>query len=304
MNHLARLGAVVGLGLAMAFAAGGAEPKPVRMPSAAEIAKIEQAAPEKPEATPAAARKVLVWGRMDAHDPNAYAAKTFEILGRKTGAFAATISEDPDALLAEKLAGFDAIVMNNIHQPDPFLPKDLAQRPAAEQETLKRRNEAIHKAILDFVSGGKGLVGIHAATAAFQKWPAYGDLVGGYYVGHLSDDLPMKVEEPGHPVAAMLGKEFRIRDEIYFFKEPYSRAKLRVLVSLDLSKTADPGKRPDKDYAISWVRPYGQGRVFYSTLGHASTTYWNPAILRHFLAGVQFAIGDLKAEAAPRAEKP
>jgi type 1 glutamine amidotransferase len=66
----------------------------------------------------------------------------------------------------------------------------------------------------------------------------------------------------------------------------------------------DPGKRPDKDYAISWVREYGKGRVFYCALGHAAPTYWNPAVLKHFLAGIQFAIGDLKAEAKPVAANP
>jgi hypothetical protein len=70
-------------------------------------------------------------------------------------------------------------------------------------------------------------------------------------------------------------------------------------MSLDLREMPDPGKRPDKDYAVSWVREYGKGRVFYCVLGHAATTYWNPLVLRHFLAGIQFAIGDLKADAAP-----
>ncbi len=71
------------------------------------------------------------------------------------------------------------------------------------------------------------------------------------------------------------------------------------MLSLDLGKTKDPEKRPDKDYAVSWVRPYGQGRVFYCSLGHAAAPYCNPVVLRHYLAGIQFAIGDLPAEAAP-----
>jgi type 1 glutamine amidotransferase len=51
---------------------------------------------------------------------------------------------------------------------------------------------------------------------------------------------------------------------------------------------------------VSWVRPYGKGRVFYCTLGHAKTAYTNPAVMKHYLAGIQFAIGDLKADASPR----
>jgi len=284
---------------ALTTAASAAE-NVVRGPTADEIKKMEQAAPDKPPAWPAAARKVLVWGRMNAHDPNPFAAKAIDILGRKSGAFEAVVSEDPETLLAEKLGPFDALVMNNVHQPDPFLPADLKDRPAEERQALQKRNEAIHKGILDFVSGGKGIVGIHAATAAFGKWPEYGELMGGFYGGHLTDEVPLKIEEPSHPLASMLGQGFRVRDEIYLFKDPYSRAKLRVLVSLDLDKMPDPGKRPDKDYAVTWVREYGKGRVFYCSLGHAATTYWNPAVLRHYLAGIQFAIGDLKADATVR----
>jgi type 1 glutamine amidotransferase len=273
----------------------------VRMPTEDELKKVEQAAPAEPAAKPAAPRKVLVWGRLAAHDPNPIAAKTMEILGKKSGAFQAVVSQEPAALLAESLKGFDAILINNVHEPDPFLPKDLAQRPAAEQEALKKQNEAIHQAILEFVRGGKGIAGIHAATAAFGAWPEYGRLMGGFYGAHIAQEVPIKLDEPDHPLnAAFGGKGFKINDEIYIFRDPYSRRELRVLLSLDLSEMADPGKRPDKDYAVSWVRDYGKGRVFYCSLGHANATYWNPLFLRHVLAGIQFAIGDLKADAAPR----
>ena len=47
------------------------------------------------------------------------------------------------------------------------------------------------------------------------------------------------------------------------------------------------------DYAASWINQYGKGRVFYTTLGRAAETYWNPLFLRHVLAGIQFAINDL-----------
>lgn len=277
----------------------------VRTPTAAELAKVEQAAPGEPAAKPAQPRKILVWGRLGAHDPNAIAAETMKILGKKSGAFEAVISEDPAALLPDALKTFDAILMNNVHQPDPFLPADLKTLPPQEQEKLVKQNEAIHKGLLEFVSGGKGIAGIHAATAAFQKWPEYGEMMGGYYGSHMAGEVAIKPEDPASPlVAAFGGKTFRINDEIYFAKEPYSRVKVRVLLSLDLKEMDDPAKRPDKDYAISWVRDYGKGRVFYCALGHASSTYWNPAVLRHFLAGIQFVIGDLKADAAPVAAKP
>jgi hypothetical protein len=283
--------------------AAAAAPKVAKPPTEEELKKVEAAAAAQAPAKPAQPRKVLVWGRMAAHDPNVICARTMEILGRKTGAFTAVVSEAPDDLAPEKLAAFDALVMNNVHEREPFLPADLKSLPADAQQAAAKKKEAIQRGILDFVSGGKGLAGIHAATAAFQTWPEYGEMIGGYYGGHLTQEVPLKVEDPKSPLCAMFdAKGFRITDEIYIPKDPYSREKVRVLLSLDLAQMDDPAKRPDKDYAISWVREYGKGRVFYCALGHAAPTYWNPAVLRHFLAGVQYALGDLKADATPSAK--
>ena len=70
-----------------------------------------------------------------------------------------------------------------------------------------------------------------------------------------------------------------------------------------MSKTSPP--RPEeiqwgsyetiaKDYPVSWIRSCGKGRVFYSSLGHFAPTYENPVVLQHFLAAIQWAVGDLK----------
>ena len=55
----------------------------------------------------------------------------------------------------------------------------------------------------------------------------------------------------------------------------------------------------DKDFPMSWIRPYGKGRVFYCGLGHFVYIYWNAAVLEHYLAGIQYALGDLKANDKP-----
>ena len=79
-------------------------------------------------------------------------------------------------------------------------------------------------------------------------------------------------------------------------------------MSFDVAKTdMNQGReckacvRADNDYAISWVRSYGKGRVFYCSLGHNPDAFWNTPILEHFLAGIQFALGDLKANTKPSA---
>jgi type 1 glutamine amidotransferase len=85
-------------------------------------------------------------------------------------------------------------------------------------------------------------------------------------------------------------------------KEPYSRANCRVLLSLDLTDpaTANKGKRADKDFAVAWIRKEGEGRVFYCSLGHEKNVFQEPAILQFNLDGIQYALGDLAADATPK----
>lgn len=266
----------------------------VTQPTEEQIRLIEAACPDRAPVKAGKPRKVLVWGHTWTHQPNPYAEKALEILGRKTGAFQAVVSDNPRLLLGDRLPYFDALVMNNIHEREPFLPEDFAQRTEEQKTAAQKFDDAVKQSILDYVKSGKGLVGIHAATAAFQNWPEYGEMLGGYYGGHIYQDVVIKVDEPQHPVNyCFRGKAWHINDEIYIFREPYSREKLHVLLSLDLDQMTDPGKRSDKDYAVSWINRYGEGRVFYTTLGHAAETYWNPLFLQHILAGIQFAISDL-----------
>ncbi len=274
--------------------------KNVSPPTDQQIKLIEAAAPDKAQARPAKPRKVLVWGHVWTHLPNPYAEKALEIVSQKSGAFEAVISDDPRLLIGDKIKQFDALVMNNIHEREPFLPDDFARFKGEQKAAAKKFDKAVKQSILKYVRSGKGVVGIHAATAAFQNWPEYGEMMGGYYAGHIHQEVLIRPEDPKHPVNACFGgKPFTIRDEIYIFREPYSRKKVHVIASLDLSRMEDPQKRPDRDYAVSWVRTYGKGRVFYTTLGHDAATYWNPVFLNHLLAGIQFVIGDLDGQTTP-----
>jgi type 1 glutamine amidotransferase len=275
-----------------------------------KVQAIEQAAPDRAPAKPAKPRKVLVYGRVPTHPKSVpFCFKAFEILGKKTGAFETVSTGDPAVFLPENLRQFDAVVMNCTHEFRPFLPPELLQWPKykdkdldkAEQAALWEKEAACQKNLLEFVRSGKGLVGIHGANCMVQ-WPQYMEMIGGQYAAHFVDTVWIKTDEPGHPLcAAMKDKCFEIREEIYGFGPPvFSREKVRVLLDLDLSKSPDPKKRPNKDYAVSWVHLYGQGRVFYCSLGHFGDVYVNPNVLAHYLAGLQFAIGDLKAECTPR----
>jgi type 1 glutamine amidotransferase len=130
-------------------------------------------------------------------------------------------------------------------------------------------------------------------------------MINGCFNGHpWNADVQVSIKvEPGqekHPLVAMFGgQNIEFAEEIYQFKEPYDSKSVHMLLRLDTEKTdmTRPGiKRTDGDFGVSWARPWEKGRVFYSSLGHNHAMYWHPKVLSHYLAGIQWAIGDYKVE--------
>jgi type 1 glutamine amidotransferase len=164
------------------------------------------------------------------------------------------------------------------------------------------------KALMDFVKSGKGIVGVHAGTDNFYDWPEGMEMMGGKFTGHpwtSNGTWAVKIDEPDHPLMkAFKGKGFKINDEIYRTEPPlYSRSKQLVLMSLDMSdeRTRKTAEKPsDADTGISWVKTWGKGRMFYCSLGHNDHIFWNPAVLQHYLDGIQFALGDYKVDTKPK----
>ena len=271
-----------------------------------QLAKIKGALPETAPAKPEKPRKVLVFTLATGfvHGSIPLGAKAFELMGEKSGAWETTISNSPDVFEADSLKQFDAIIMESTTgELFGLKDKDLNKLPADQKEKQLR----LRKNLLDFVSEGKGLVGIHAASDCSYGWPEYGEMIGGYFNGHPWGKINVRIDDPKSPLTAQFdGKAFDFSDEIYTYKAPYSREKLHILLSVDLeaSKITSGENRKDHDYAVAWIREYGKGRVFYTLFGHNDGTYMNPLTLKFFLSGIQYALGDLKADATPSGKLP
>jgi type 1 glutamine amidotransferase len=144
-------------------------------------------------------------------------------------------------------------------------------------------------------------------------WPDYNKMIGGFFKFHWLDPqlITTKIDDPKSPVTAMFhGQEFDIHDETYTFgMDTWSRTNLHVLTSIDFDKmsAADKAKedypRADHDYGLSWLHHEGKGRVFYEAHGHNERIYAIKPMLEHVLAGVQYALGDLKADDSPSVKK-
>ncbi len=238
------------------------------------------------------------------HDTSELATDNDRIYGRKTNvgepllpqyaeAFEAVTGEQIlprhcGRLDAETLANYQAVV---------FFTKDNPCGTPDEREAL-----------LDFVRSGHGFFGIHSATVTHFDWPEYGRLLGAYFdriVLHMPE-VPLAVVNGSHPSTRDLAPQLLLEHEIYQFREPYDAGQLQVVLRVDPSyvRKLQSGLRPesigledlddlraDGDLAVSWSRNEGEGRVFYTALGHPNEQWEDPMFLQHVLGGILWTLG-------------
>lgn len=253
---------------------------------AADLEKIAAAIPRQAGAPAKKPRKLLVLWRADAilHKGGVPAAnKAIELMGRQTGAFTTDFTRDTRALDRKVLSRYDALVFNSTAH-------------------IVIRDERQRQALLDFVRGGGGVIGIHAAIDMFRGWPEGAKIIGATFGGHPwhpTGSWSVKLAEPQHPLLrAWNGQGFKMHDEMYELDTPYSRDDRRVLMTLDLVDPATAGVTPlhrtDRDFAVSWIKTFGAGRVFYCMFGHLGDPFQIPAVDRYYLDGIQYVLGDIE----------
>jgi type 1 glutamine amidotransferase len=279
------------------------------LPSAEEIAKMKDASPPRLSVKPEKQRKLLVfsiaWGYK--HSAIPWGAEIIKIMAEKTGFAKVVISNDIANFEEENLKDFDAIVFNNTNN-EIFLPENYEDLSQDEKEKAEKIDSRYKKNFVNFLRSGKGLAVIHAGLASFRNWPEFGRIIGGRFDNHpwvSGSTISVKVEDPDHPLnKAFSTPFFRVTDEIYQIKGNYSRENLRVLLSIDTSRTdmtKDTIHRTDGDFALSWIKNYGEGRVFYFAFGHDHHIFWQPPLLQYLQDGLQFVLGDLKCDTTPSA---
>jgi len=205
------------------------------------------------------------------HDYLPTAQQTIKGIGEASGIFEAETTEDCSLINKENLMKLDAILFAT-----------TGELPMAEEQK---------KALIDFVKGGKGFIGVHNATDTFYKFPEYGVMLGAYFQGHpWTQEIIAITEDQGHPATRHLPLKFKVKEEVYTFKE-WSRSRTHVLISLDNSSVdLSKGTRQDQDYALSWCHSYGGGRVFYTGFGHFKELWGEEWFRKHLLGGILWAM--------------
>jgi type 1 glutamine amidotransferase len=280
--------------LAIATASAQAQTPPAQTP------------PATPPAAPAAAPAAGPQQRPQAYQPPANGRKRILIIAQTMGWHHDSISDSLAVLVKLGLDSnlYDAEIRTDSEwitkQRVNPMRKNLIQYDAivfcSTTGELPMSDE--QKAdLMSFVKDeGKGFVGIHAALDTFYKWPEYGEMIGGYFDGHPWNtfDAPVIIEDPTFPaVKHFTSKTLVLRDEMYQPKA-WSREKVNVIMRLDDTKldySKAKNARADRDFAITWSKMHGKGRVFYSSLGHTRESWQDPQVQKMYLEAIRWVLG-------------
>lgn len=196
-----------------------------------------------------------------------------------------------------------------------WLPRAREALQALSPENLKRYDAVLFcsttgdlplpdkEAFVRWVAEGHAFIGIHAATDTFHGFPEFVKMIGGEFLTHGPQvEVDCLKDDPAHLATKHLPEPWTLFDEIYQFKN-YERSAVHQLLSLD----KHPNEKTPGFYPVSWTRQYGQGRVFYTSLGHREDI-WDPNAAdnkgerkndpeiarqyqQHVLGGIRWALG-------------
>lgn len=197
------------------------------------------------------------------------------------------------------------------------LTKDSNKPAHTEKGMSKEGKEMLLKAIQD----GKGVVGFHSASDTFHKGPVsemlrpanekyevdpYIQMIGGEFKGHGSQQkATMKVASTTFPGLEDL-KEFSMTEEWYNL---YNLAPdMHVILVQDTTSMPAKNGQREKDYQrapypATWAKKFGNGRVFYTSMGHRDDVWTNPTFQKIVIAGLNWAAGNTQFEPSPNLQQ-
>lgn len=198
-------------------------------------------------------------------------------IGEKSGEFETTVVPDVSGFTEESLKNYDAVMFYT-----------TGELPMTDEQK---------SAFIHYIQSGHGFVGVHSATDTYYQWEPYLKLIGGYFNDHpWHQVVTVDVVDSSDPITSGLPSSFQINDEIYQISD-FQADTSHVLLKLDPGSVDlhKGGVRPRfYGWPLAWTRKDGEGRVFYTGLGHEQSTWEDPRFQKFLLNGIEWAMGNLK----------
>jgi type 1 glutamine amidotransferase len=182
---------------------------------------------------------------------------------------------------ARDLARFDAVIWNNVSGDALTVPQE--------------------KAFQAYLAKGGGFAGFHGAAGdPIYVWPWYPDtLIGARFAGHPMNPqfqvARVVVADPASAITRGLGEGWSMTEEWYSFKTNPRATGAHILATLDESSYSPRGFRSQDlhmgDHPIAWTRCLGNGRSFYTAIGHRPESYMEPHAVALLEQGITWAAG-------------
>jgi type 1 glutamine amidotransferase len=213
-------------------------------------------------------RALIIWGGWEGHQPEEVGA--IFAAGLREYGFTVTVADSLDALLdADLLQTLDLIV------------------PIWTMGTIGKEQLA---ALLRAVERGVGLGGCHGGMCdAFRNSPDYQFMTGGQWVAHPGNDgvrHTVQITDGTHFITSGV-TDFEVATEQYYMHvDPVNR-----VLATTRFPVADGPHVPNGpvDMPVVWTKMYGQGRVFFCSLGHHADVVELPPVHRMCLRGLLWA---------------
>jgi len=235
-----------------------------------------------------------------------YAEKQLTELGAKNN-WAFTFSKDGSLFSPAYLAQFDALLF--------YTTGDLCSAGTDKQPPMTPEGK---QALLDYVASGKGFVGSHSASDTFhtnneakkgpERYKNFGEaadpyvkMLGGEFIKHGAQQAAkMRVIDTKFPGFEKYGAGFDLQEEWYSLKD--FRKDIHVLLVQE-TETMKGIEYERPAYPATWARKHGQGRVFYTSMGHREDVWTNPIFQDILIGGISWAVGNFEADATPNFEQ-
>ncbi len=267
------------------------------------------------EETKSPKRKLLFFTKSSAFEHSSIKRKSPDVLshaeqvvtdlGGKNN-FEVTCTKDGRMFTADKLAAFDTFMF--------YTTGDLTEAGTDKNPPMSAEGK---QAFLDAIKAGKGFVGTHSAADTFHSegnkghGPArfvqdgdhvdpYVAMLGAEFIVHgAQQKATMTVADKEFPGMKAAGDSFEMLEEWYTFKNHAKN--LHVLLVHEPGLKGEMYDRPA--YPATWARGYGEGRVFYTSMGHREEVWLNPIFQSILLGGLSWTFGNVKADIAPNIDK-